>query len=195
MPKRSLLLVDDDQNVLQSTAGWLRDQGYQVDEAPSLIAAITAIDKHRYDAVVADIRLEDGDGFQLLDHCQTNHSEISVIFMTGYGTMDTAIEAIRRGAFDFLTKPLLDEELEIAIERAVAEQSMFTEHDSQPFCWEKSLENVVGNDHRMRQVFNVIESVADTKATVLITGESGTGKSMIARAIHQQSGRRDEPFV
>ncbi len=111
--------------------------------------------------------------------------------------MDTAIEAIRAGAFDFLTKPLIDEELEMAIERALSQREVLQENDTLKAQLDIrfGMENIIGQDHRMRRVFDVVESVASTKATVLITGESGTGKSLIARAIHRSSQRRDKPFV
>ena len=120
-----------------------------------------------------------------------------MILLTGYGTVETAIEAIRAGAFDLLTKPLIDEELEMAIERALNQREVLEENKNLKAQLDLrfGMENIVGHDHRMRRMFDMIESVADTKATVLITGESGTGKSMIARAIHRHSARRDKPFV
>ena len=120
--KGSLLLVDDDRHVLKSMAEWLREQGYAVDETAKFGDAIDAIDARSYDVVLADIRLDDGDGFDILAHCRRNHPGVTVILMTGYGTVETAIEAVRAGAFDFLTKPLIDEELEMAIERALSQR-------------------------------------------------------------------------
>ncbi len=197
MTKGSLLLVDDDRQVLESMAGWLRDQGYQLDVAGSLAAARAALAKKPYDVVLADVRLGDGDGFELLADCRAGHPETSVILITGYGTVEMAVDAIRAGAFDLLTKPLIDEELEIAIERALAQRGVIEENKTLKAQLDMrfGMENIVGHDHRMLRVFDVVDSVADTKATVLITGESGTGKSLVARAIHRRSGRRDKPFV
>jgi DNA-binding NtrC family response regulator len=197
MHKGTLLLVDDDRHVLQSMAEWLRDQKYQVDAVANLADAKTAVDKKPFDVVLSDIRLGDGDGFDLLSHCRNNHPEVTVILLTGYGSVDSAIDAIREGAFDFLTKPLIDEELEIAIERALSQREVLRENDTLKAQLDMrfGMENIIGQDHRMRRVFDVVESVADTKATVLISGESGTGKSLIARAIHRSSDRRDKPFV
>jgi len=195
--KGSLLLVDDDRHVLKSMAEWLRDQGYTVDETAKFSEAIQAVDSRPYDIVLADIRLDDGDGFDILDHCRKNHPQLSVILLTGYGTVETATEAIRAGAFDFLTKPLIDEELEMAIDRALSQRQVLRENDNLKAQLDMrfGMENVIGHDHRMQRIFDMIDSVADTKATVLVTGESGTGKSMIARAIHRHSSRRDQPFV
>ncbi len=197
MTKGSLLLVDDDRQVLESMAGWLRDQGYQLDAAGSLAAARAALAKKGYDVVLADVRLGDGDGFDLLAHCRQQHPMTSVILITGYGTVDMAVDAIRAGAFDLLTKPLIDEELEIAIDRALMQRGVVEENKNLKAQLDMrfGMENIVGHDHRMLKVFDMVDSVADTKATVLITGESGTGKSLVARAIHRRSGRRDKPFV
>ena len=193
----TLLLVDDDPHVLASMADWLRDQGYATDTAGSLAQAIAAVDRKAYDLVLADIRLGDGDGFEVLAHCRRNHPGTTVIMITGYGTVESAVEAIRAGAFDFLTKPLIDEELEMAIERAINQRKVIEENKTLKAQLDMrfGMENIVGHDHRMRKIYDMVDSVADTRATVLITGESGTGKSLIARAIHRHSGRRDKPFV
>ncbi len=197
MSKGSLLLVDDDRLVLESMADWLREKGYALDVANSFAAAQAAISKKQYDLILLDIRLGDGDGFDLLSECRQRRPDSTVIFITGYGTVDTAMEAIRAGAFDLLTKPLIDEELEMAIERALAQRGITEENKNLKAQLDLrfGLENVVGHDHRMLRVYDMIDSVADTKATVLITGESGTGKSLVARAVHRRSARRDKPFI
>ena len=186
----NLLLVDDDRHVLASMADWLRDQGYAADTATNLGDARTAVDRKQYDLVLADIRLGDEDGFDLLAHCRENHPATAVIMITGYGTVEAAIEAIRLGAFDFLTKPLIDEELLVAIQRAINQQKVIEENKTLKAQLDLrfGMENIVGHDHRMLKIFDMIDAVADTRATVLITGESGTGKSLVARAIHRRSG-------
>ncbi len=197
MAKGSLLLVDDDQQVLESMAEWLREQGYELDTATGQTEAIAAIDRKTYDLVLVDIRLQDGDGFDVLAHCRKNHPGVTVILITGYGTVDTAVEAVHAGAFDFLTKPLIDEELDMAIERALSQREVIKENSDLKAQLDMrfGMENIIGHDHRMLRIFDMVDSVADTKATVLITGESGTGKSLVARAIHRRSGRRDGPFI
>ena len=193
----SLLLVDDDRHILASMGDWLREQGYATDVAASLSEGMAAVNRKTYDLALVDIRLGDGDGFDLLAYCRKHCPAMSVIMITGYGTVEAAIEAIRLGAFDFLTKPLIDEELLIAIERALNQQMVIEENKTLKAQLDLrfGMENIVGHDHRMLKIFDMIDSVADTRATVLITGESGTGKSLIARAIHRHSGRRDKPFV
>jgi DNA-binding NtrC family response regulator len=193
----TLLLVDDDRHVLHSMADWLRGQGYKTDTAASLSEGIAAVDRKPYDLALIDIRLGVEDGFDLLAHARTTRPETSVIMLTGYGSVESAVEAIRHGAFDFLTKPLIDEELDMAIQRALNQREVIEENKALKAQLDLrfGMENVVGHDHRMLKIYDMIDSVADTRATVLITGESGTGKSMIARAIHRRSSRRDKPFV
>jgi DNA-binding NtrC family response regulator len=195
--KCSLLLVDDDRFVLDSMAGWLRQQGYEVTALATMREAVKQIDTAPPEVLLADVRLQDGDGFDLLAHARNKCPGLPVILITGYGTVETGVEAIRAGAFDLLTKPLIDQELEIAIERAVAQRQVLEENQQLKVQLELryGMENIVGHDRRMQRVFDMIDRVADTKATILITGESGTGKSLIARAIHRHSARRDRPFV
>ncbi len=159
--------------------------------------ACAAVDRKPYDLVLADIRLGNEDGFDLLAHCRKNHPATAVIMITGYGTVEAAVEAIRLGAFDFLTKPLIDEELLVAIQRALDQQKVIAENKTLKAQLDLrfGMESIVGHDHRMLKMFDMIDAVADTRATVLVTGESGTGKSLVARAIHRRSGRRDKPFV
>jgi DNA-binding NtrC family response regulator len=143
------------------------------------------------------VRLGDGDGFDLLEQCRRNWPSMQVILLTGYGTADGAIEAIRAGAFDYLTKPLIDDELLMSVERALSQRSVITENSNLRAQLDRrvGLDNVIGRDPHMMRVYDMINSVADTRATVLVTGESGTGKSMIARAIHRRSSRAKGPFV
>jgi DNA-binding NtrC family response regulator len=197
MKKGSLLLVDDDRHVLHSMADWLREQGYKVETATDYNTAVAAIDRKPADLLLVDIRLADRDGFDVLAYSREKNPATPVIMVTGYGTVETAVEALRAGAFDLLTKPLIDEELEVAIHRALNQREVLEENKQLKAQLDLrfGIGNIVGHDHRMQRVFDMIESIADTKATVLITGESGTGKSLVARAIHRQSARRDKPFV
>lgn len=197
MSKRSLLLVDDDRRVLESMADWLRSQGYDLDTAARYGDALEMLRRKTYDLVLCDVRLGDGDGFDLLEHCRRNWPSTQVILLTGYGTPDGAIEAIRAGAFDYLTKPLIDDELLMSVERALSQRNMIAENSNLRAQLDRrvGLDNVVGRNPHMMRVYDMINSVADTRATVLITGESGTGKSMIARAIHRRSSRSKGPFV
>jgi DNA-binding NtrC family response regulator len=197
MNKPSLLLIDDDRHVLESMSDWLRSQGYELDAAARYADALDQLRRKSYDLVLCDVRLSDGDGFDLLEKCRRNWPASQVILMTGYGTPDGAIEAIRAGAFDYLTKPLIDDELLMAIERAVSQRNVINENTNLKAQLDRraGLDSVIGRDPHMLRVYEMIGSVADTRATVLVTGESGTGKSMIARAIHRRSSRAKGPFV
>jgi DNA-binding NtrC family response regulator len=197
MKHGSLLLVDDDRHLLESMADWLRSEGHQVDTADSFAAAQRAVGETAYDLLLLDIRLGEADGLDLLPFCREHRPETSVILITGYGTVETAVEAIRAGAFDFLTKPLIDDELEMAIQRVLNQREVIEENKNLKAQLDLrfGIENIVGGDTRMLKVYDLVESIADTKTTILITGESGTGKSLLARAIHRRSARRDRPFV
>jgi DNA-binding NtrC family response regulator len=197
MTKASLLLVDDDRHLLESMAMWLREQGFHIETADNARDAKRLIAERGFDLAIVDVRLEEEDGFAVLSHARKVAPETTVIMLTGYGTVETGIDALRAGAFDLLTKPLIDEELAVAINRALSQRKVLEENKTLKAQLDLrfGLENIIGHDHRMLRVYDVIESIADTKATVLITGESGTGKSMIARAIHRRSMRRDKPIV
>lgn len=197
MKRGSLLLVDDDRQVLDSMADWLREQGFDVSESPGCRDAKQQIQARTFDLVIADIRLQDGDGFELLSWCRENRPGLTVTLITGYGSVETGVEAIQSGAFDLLTKPLIDEELLLSIDRALSQLKVIEENKNlkDQLDLRFGMENIVGHDHRMLRVFDMIESIADTRATVLVTGESGTGKSLIARAVHRRSARRNGPFV
>ena len=193
----SLLLVDDDRQILDSMAPWLREQGFAVEVASTVIDAIQHLNRQTFDVALVDIRLPDGDGFQILKHCQEKHPQTTVMLITGYGNVDVGVEALRNGAFDLLTKPLIDDELLMSLKRALAQRHVLQENKElkAELDHRYSVDNIIGSDHRMKKIFEMIDSVADTRATVLITGESGTGKSLIARAIHRRSSRRDSSFV
>lgn len=195
--QKRLLLVDDDRDLIESMGSWLNSIGYQTELADSLRAARRVMEQRPIDLALVDIRLEDGDGFELLAYLRQHYSQVPVVLISGYATPATASEALRVGAFDLLTKPLIDQELELTLKRAFAQHQMLEENKQLRAQLDQrySFQSIIANDHRMIRTFEIIDSIADTRATVLITGESGTGKSMIARAIHQRSQRHDQPFV
>ena len=180
--KTTILLVDDDRHLLESMRDWLAEQGFHVLTAADRKSAEEQLASHPVDLAVVDLRLGPDDGFEVLHYCKDHYPHTPVILMTGYATVDTGIEAVRAGAFDLLTKPLIDEELLIAFDRALSQQKVIEENVSLKAQLDDrfGMENIVGNDLRMQKIFDIIDSVADTKATVLITGQSGTGKSLVA---------------
>ena len=193
----SILLVDDDHHLAQSLTAWLREEHFEVDTAEDLASARNRLTKSNYDLVITDLRLGEEDGFSLLKHVRQHHIDTAVLVMSGYATPNTAVEAVRAGAFDLLTKPVIDEELLLAIDRAVNQHQIEQQNETlrRQLDQRAGLENILSHDYRMMKIFDVIDNVADAKASILITGENGTGKSMIARAIHARSSRRGGPFV
>ncbi len=192
-----LLLVDDDRWLLESMASWLSDQGFEVTPTSSALQARQKLKAEPFDVCLTDIVLEGDDGFSLLKHCRKQHPDVPVVMMTGYAGPDAGAEAVTAGAFDLLTKPIIDQELLTALNRAVHQRKVVEENRQLKLELDRrtGLENILSHDARMLRIFDMIDSVADTRATILITGENGTGKSMIARAIHRRSRRQRNPFV
>lgn len=178
-------------------ADYLRECGHRVETANDYQDAVSRVGEVSFDVIITDVAIGTPDGFDLLEWAVKNIPETAVIILTAYGTIESAVEAMRTGAHEYLTKPVIDEELEMVIQRALKQRSIEDENRSLRAQLDKKhgLANIVGNDIRMSKLFDMIESVADTRTTILIRGESGTGKSMTARAIHQMSGRRDKPFI
>lgn len=193
----SILLVDDDQHLAQSMAEWLREQGFDVGTAGGIEDAKRQLRRRPFDVLLTDWRLGGDDGLDLVRESCKRYPETTVLVMTGYATPDTAVAAVRAGAFDLLTKPLIDDELILAIERAVSQREIARENETlrRQLDRRSGMENILSHDYRMMKIFDVIENVADARASILITGENGTGKSMIARAIHARSSRRGGPFI
>ncbi len=192
-----ILIVDDDQHLLQSMGLWLQDLGFKTSLAANLQTAEKHLAKQPIDLALVDLRLGSGDGFDVLRFCKQHYPNVVVLLMTGYATVETGVEAIREGAFDLLTKPLIDDEILLAFERALSQQKVIEENEQLKSQLDERFgrHSIVGNDMRMQRIYEMVDNIADTKATVLITGQSGTGKSLIARAIHQRSSRRKGPFV
>lgn len=193
----SILLVDDDRYLADSMADWLRELSHDVIAVATITDAKRHLASRRFDLVMTDLRLGGEDGFDLIRHVRKHHDDSAVLVITGYATPETAVEAVRAGAYDLLTKPLIDDELTMAIDRAIDQRAITRENESlrQQLDRRSGLENILSHDYRMLKIFDVVDSIADARASVLITGENGTGKSMIARAIHARSSRRNGPFV
>lgn len=196
-PTDSILLVDDDLYLADSMGQWLSDQGFSVEIANTLAAAKAKLKQASFGLLLTDLRLGADDGFELIHHVSRTQPQCNILVITGYATAETAVEAVRAGAFDVLTKPLIDEELLLAIHRANSQRKVTEENERlrQQLETRLGMENIISHDYRMHKIFKVIDSVADARASILITGENGTGKSMIARAIHNRSQRRNGPFI
>jgi DNA-binding NtrC family response regulator len=195
--KDNILLVDDDKVILDSLMEFLDAEGYHTHGVGTMKEADAALREEQYSLVITDVHLPDGNGMELLTSVKKQHPETAVIIITGYGSIESAVQAIKLGAYDYLTKPIIDDELRLAVERALKQHSLAQENISLRSELEQrySLSNVISQDYKMGRIFNLIASVADTDTTILMSGPSGTGKSMLARAIHHKSSRHDKPFV
>ncbi len=207
-PSTRVLIVDDDPVAAESLADFLSEDGrsctavFSAAEALKVLGeADRALDagetQDAFGAMVCDVSMPGMDGLELLRTVQKAHPTLAVVMLTGYGTIETAVSAVRAGAVDFLTKPVVDAELRLALERAFRQHALSAENRSLKRRLDArfGLDTIVGSDPRMLRVFQLIQAVAASKTTVLMTGESGVGKSLIAQAIHQRSPRRDKPFV
>src|SRR5512138_1843413 len=196
-PGGKVLVVDDQKNMRATTAMVLRQAGHVVEEAEDGAAAIQRVQQEAFDVVLTDLRMHGEDGMDVLRGVQRSAPETQVIVMTAYGTIESAVEAIRRGAYDFLAKPFKEDELLLRIEKALEKRRLVGEVTllAGEFRRRYGLEHIVGRSSAIQDVLDRVVRVAPTDATVLISGESGTGKELVARALHVASRRSDKPFV
>ena len=174
-----------------------RASGYEVESVQDGWEALRKIDENSYDVLVLDIMMPKIDGLEVLQHVKERHPDIDVIMMTGLSQIETAVQAMKLGAFDYLSKPFDPDELKLVVERALERRRLLQENRSlkSEVSSKYRFENIIGFSPQMQSVYRLIAKCAPTNCTVLITGESGTGKEMIARAIHYNSLRKDQPFV
>jgi DNA-binding NtrC family response regulator len=194
---KHLLLVEDEAALRQVVAEQLRDRGYNVEEADSGEAAIAKLADFAFDVIVTDLRLPGIDGSSVVDAALERYPDIVVIVVTGYGTVKDAVEAIKRGAADFVSKPFQIDELLLVLDAALEKRRLKSENAYLRAQLEERyrFEGIVGKSRAMAKLFQLLEMVAGTNSTILITGETGTGKEVIARAIHHSGGRRQHRFV
>jgi two-component system response regulator HydG len=195
MPK--LLVVDDQRNMRTTLGMMLRGADYEVDEAADGDQGRERGISGAYDVVLTDLRMGSGDGIDVLRAIKEAQPLTEVIVMTAYGTIESAVEAMRLGAFDYIQKPFTEQELLVKIGRAIENRRLAgaVAFLASEFRERYKFENIIGKSHAVREVLGRIVRIAPTDAIVLITGESGTGKELVAKAIHANSGRASRPFV
>jgi two-component system, NtrC family, response regulator HydG len=196
-PRPRILIVDDQRNMRTTTALVLRQQGYEVSEADSGEAALSRLLSEPFDVVLTDLKMAPLDGLAVLRGALEISPSTQVIVMTGYGTVESAVEAMQQGAYDYVSKPFKERELLVRVQRALEQRRLLVDVGlfSDEFRERYKLDNLVGRSAPMRELLTRLVRVAPTEVTVLITGESGTGKELIARAIHVNSKRSSRPFV
>jgi DNA-binding NtrC family response regulator len=192
-----LLIVDDELSVRDSLAKWFHEEGYEVGTAENAKDALTRLAETQWDAALLDIKMHGMDGIELQRRLHEIDPELIVIMMTGYASVETAVAALKNGAYDYVTKPLDPDEIAHLVKKALAHKR--TEQENvrlrETVAEVARPEDIVGQSSIMQRVYEAIETVGPTDATVLITGESGTGKELVARAVHHASPRRFHPLV
>ncbi|MBN2719044.1 MAG: sigma-54-dependent Fis family transcriptional regulator [Deltaproteobacteria bacterium] len=192
-----ILVVDDQKNMRATLSIMLRSAGHDVAEARDGQDACDAVDDESYDLVITDLRMGKVDGIDVLRHVREVSPLTEIIVMTAYGTIETAVEAMRLGAWDYIQKPFSEDELFIKVDKALERRWLSGEFSllTQEFKERYGFENIVGRSRPIRDILARIIKIAPTDTTVLITGDSGTGKELIAKAVHVNSKRSDRPFV
>jgi DNA-binding NtrC family response regulator len=194
---RQLLVVDDDRAMREMLGSLFKERGLWVEEAPSADAALALAAEQDFDAVLSDVRMPGLSGVELVGQLRRLRPSTPVVLMTAFGSIDSAVEAMRSGAFDYLTKPFEPDAVMLAVERALEHRALALENEQLRRAVDQStsLGDLIGKSPAIREIFALIKRIAHTRSSVLISGESGTGKEVVARAIHFHGDRAEKPFV
>jgi DNA-binding NtrC family response regulator len=197
MSPARILLVDDEPDMLENCSRILSRQGHTCMTAANGREALAILERERPDLLVTDLKMPEMDGMALLRHAHELDPTLPVIMLTAFATIESAVAAVKEGAFDYLPKDFSVDQLRVAVERALRHRGLQVENRNlrQQLQQTLGLENIVGRSPAMTQVFELVKKAARSEANILVLGESGTGKELIAKAIHQHSPRRDRPFV
>jgi DNA-binding NtrC family response regulator len=195
--KISILIVDDEESVRDSLYNWFMEDGYRVECAENAKKALLLLESDQFDIILADIKMPGMDGLEMLRRIKAHKQDSIVIVMTAFATVDTAVKALKDGAYDYVTKPFDPDDLTHLIRNATRQISLTEENEvlKTKVVTLENVEDLIGTSEAIKQVFQEIEHVAPTNSSVIITGESGTGKELVARAIHANSPRKFFPFV
>lgn len=197
MENARIMVIDDEESMCRFMQIMLQKEGYDVTSTVSSKEALEEMKDKDYDLVIADLMMPEMNGLELLSRAKSIHPDINFIVMTAYASVDSAIEALKKGAFDYITKPFKVDEIKIAIKKSLTQKRITEENVNlkRQLKKEYGLQSLTGNSPEMFQLKKLVERIADTDSTVLIRGESGTGKELVAKAIHQLSSRAGKPFV
>ncbi len=197
MENAKIMVIDDEESMCRFMQIMLQKEGYDVTSTVSSKEALEEMKSKDYDLVIADLMMPEMNGLELLSRAKSIHPDINFIVMTAYASVDSAIEALKKGAFDYITKPFKVDEIKIAIKKSLTQKRITEENVNlkRQLKKEYGLQSLIGNSPEMFQLKKIVERIADTDSTVLIRGESGTGKELVAKAIHQLSSRAGKPFV
>lgn len=197
MAEARVLVVDDEKSMRDLLAIMLRKNGYHVAVAEGGEAALSALKTNAFDLVITDLRMRKVDGLAVLRACKDTSPHMVVLVVTAYASTDTAVEAMKRGAYDYITKPFKLEEIRLTIEKALERKRLQDENVAlkRQLSKHQGLEGFVGRSRKMLAIFETIRKTAESASTVMVTGESGTGKELVALAIHRESPRHAGPFI
>lgn len=192
-----ILVVDDEMIVCESCQRILEEEGLEVETALSGAEAFAKMKENPFDIVITDLKMPGIDGMEVLRTIRKDYPDTIVIMITGFSTVETAVEAMKLGAFDYIPKPFTPDEVSIVVKKAIEQKNLLLEnlYLRQELRERYGFHNIVGKSKKMQEIYRIIAKVAPTESTVLIYGQSGTGKELIARAIHFNSPRKDKPFV
>ncbi len=195
--KVSVLIVDDELIVRESLFHWFKKEGYTADTAPSGEVALEMLENESFDVLFVDMKMPGMDGLELVRQTQERYPESSVVIITAYGSIDTAVTAMKKGAADYLLKPFKPDQLALVMEKILNQKRMDSECRFLKGELDKRtrFDNIIGESVGMQQIYTMITDVAETDAPVLILGETGTGKELVAKAIHAKSSRKNSPFI
>ena len=193
----NILIVDDEQSYRQLLSLVFEGDGHLIRTASNGREALELLQAEPADIVISDVRMPDMDGIEMLSAVRDSHPDLGVVLMTAFASVETAREAFKLGADDFIQKPFDVEELKLIVKKTLEKQALIDENRAFKRAQRErgSIKNIVGNSGKMQAIFQMIETVAEVQSTVLITGESGTGKELVARAIHDMSPRAERPFI
>ena len=190
-----ILVVDDERSMREFLEIFLRREGYSVTAAEGVCSGRLQLENEEFDVVISDIQMPDGSGLDLLKFAREHAPDTMVVMITAFASTETALAAMKQGAYDYITKPFNVDAIRLAVEKALEKKHLFCENRRLRSVLKHRDRSMVGSSGPMQKVYELVGRVASTKANVLITGESGTGKEMIARSIHREGDRADQPFV